>query len=193
MDFRSLFAGPDDFREDSFLLKDQSGDDLPDLGTLFSVPPLPDNPQNPIMDTLDRAETSRTLPSPRILTDAFPEEHAVIAATYVDPLLDRPLDVYELWNDDSLLKHRSKVSIYGISCPCPLLMATRIKHCSGTECVQIFHRIGHLLRPSFPSRTIWCIGLLDISKAVLLICTSCRWTLIDYRLCHLTTKQKEYT
>ena len=39
MDFRSLFP-----HEHSFFMKDHSADDLPDLGSLFFVPILPDNP-----------------------------------------------------------------------------------------------------------------------------------------------------
>ena len=104
MDFRSLF--PD---ERSFVMEDHSTDDLPDLGSLFSVPVLSDNPQNPIMDSLKKIPP---LPSPRIRTDALPPELAILVSTYADPLLDRPLGAYELWREASLSKHRPEVSIF---------------------------------------------------------------------------------
>ncbi|KAF8718598.1 hypothetical protein AX14_011748 [Amanita brunnescens Koide BX004] len=102
MDFRSLFSGENDFKKDMFFMEDQSADDLPDLGALFSVPALPDKPPNPIMDSLGKIPT---LPSPRIRTDALPPELAFLASTYADPLLDRPLGPYELWREASLSKH----------------------------------------------------------------------------------------
>ena len=109
MDFRSLFSGENDFNEYSFFMKVHSADDLPDLGSLFSVPALPDNPQNPIMDSLEKLPP---LPSPRIRTDALPPELAILASTYADPLLDRPLGACELWREASLSKHRPGVSIF---------------------------------------------------------------------------------
>ena len=108
MDFRSLFSGENDFKKDMFFMEDQSADDLPDLGALFSVPALPDKPPNPIMDSLGKIPT---LPSPRIRTDALPPELAFLASTYADPLLDRPLGPYELWREASLSKHIPGVSI----------------------------------------------------------------------------------
>ena len=49
MEFLSPFSD-----EHSFFMEDRSTDDLPDLGSLLSVPGLPDNPQNPIMDSLKK-------------------------------------------------------------------------------------------------------------------------------------------
>lgn len=109
MDFRSLFLNVNDFKEDSFFVKDQSADDLPDIGSLFSVPALPDKPPNPIMDSLEKIPS---LPFPRIRADALPPELAILATTHADPLLDRPLGVYELWREVSLSKPKPRVSIF---------------------------------------------------------------------------------
>lgn len=85
-------------------MKDHSADDLPDLGSLFSTPTLPDNPENPIMDSLKKIPP---LPSGRFTTRA-----SYLAFTYADPLPDQPLGAYELWRETSSSKHRPGVNLF---------------------------------------------------------------------------------
>ncbi|KAK2464330.1 hypothetical protein APHAL10511_003787 [Amanita phalloides] len=96
MDFQSLFES--DFSETTFFI-DQNVDILPDLGSHFSVPPLPDKPQDPIMDTLESVEAIPPLPSSGIRVDALPTGLAVLDTAHADPLTDRPLDMHGLWHE----------------------------------------------------------------------------------------------
>ena len=150
MDSQSLFSVKD-FTTDPFFIQDDDRAALTEIGPLFSVPALPEKPQDPILDSLHDIHPAKHLSTPQIRAGALPQELAVVTAAYANPLLD-PLDNLELW-DGILLKRRIEVGTRSARVSYNLINV-RTKHFFGTECAQMCHWTSRHLPLLFQSRMI---------------------------------------